>query len=221
MSASARLGAYAPLTDGSRGRSLADEPQSTFDDLMATYESRAESPSTAVSRRTTDFSIPASSRSSADESVCQDAAAAQAWGRFLHRFSWEWYCHLTFRRNLSVDRALMTFCHWMHRQNRREFGNRYASRGHQGIRHVRGLEWQNRGAPHFHVLMMDSDRLDIDEATADWKKLAGDALIVPYDDSRGGSFYVAKTSGPGGRGELDFGGQWSVSDSGRLREMRS
>ena len=156
-----------------------------------------------------------------DEFAASERYAVQAWGRFLHRFPWQWYCHLTFRRRVSADRAIMTFRHWMHGRNRKEFGNRYVERGHQGIRHVRGLEWQGRGAPHFHVLMLDCDKRSIEAAVADWRKLAGDGLILPYDHNQGGAFYVAKVYGPYGRADLDFGGEWSHSDSSRLCETRS
>lgn len=154
-----------------------------------------------------------------DELAGSELAAARAWGLFLHRYPWQWYCHLTFRRRVSVDRALMTFRHWMHKLNRKQFGNRYVSRGHEGIRFVRGLEWQNRGAPHFHAMLIDCDRLAIEAAVAAWQQLAGDAMILKFDHSQGGAFYVAKVYGPYGRGDLDFGGEWSRCDSGKLSDI--
>lgn len=64
--------------------------------------------------------------------------------------------------------------------------------------------------------MIETSRLSIDAATADWKKLAGDARIQPFNPKLGGCFYVAKVYGPGGRGELDFGGEWTTTDRLKL-----
>lgn len=141
---------------------------------------------------------------------------ATHWGRFLHHYPWTWYCHLTFRGKPSVEKALHTLRFWLHRRNIEQFGSHYAKRGRGGIRYVRGLEWQGRGSPHFHLLVIETSRLFIRTATADWKKLAGDALIQQFDHRRGGAFYVAKVYGPGGRGELDFGGEWKTSDRCKL-----
>jgi len=94
-------------------------------------------------------------------------------------------------------------------------------RGHAGCRHVVGTEWQRRHAPHFHLLLADCSQLSIPEAVADWRELAGDALIVPYDRRRGGApYYISKVYGPHGRGELDFGGEWSSSAASKLSDMR-
>ena len=150
------------------------------------------------------------------EGVRDDAEIAGAWGRFLHRHPWSWYCHLTFRGSPSVEKALHTLRYWMHCLNAKQFGSHYARRGRQGIRHVRGLEHQRRGSPHFHLLMIETSRLSIDHATREWKRLAGDALIQPFDRSKGGAFYVAKVYGPGGTGALDFGGEWTTSDRLKL-----
>lgn len=141
---------------------------------------------------------------------------ARAWGRFLHRFPWTWYCHLTFRGKPSVERALHILRFWQHRLNIKQFGCNYARRGRQGIRRVRGLEWQGRGSPHFHLLMIETSRLSIAAATADWQRLAGDALIQEFDRKKGGAFYIAKVYGSNGRGELDFGGEWTTSDRFKL-----
>lgn len=140
---------------------------------------------------------------------------ARAWGRFLQQYPWTWYVHLTFRGRPSVAKALHTLRFWLHRCNRRQFGTHYTRYG-TGIRHVRGREWQGRGSPHFHLLMIETSRLSIGAATADWKRLAGDALIQEFDRKKGGTFYVAKVYGPGGRGELDFGGEWSTFDRLKL-----
>ena len=141
---------------------------------------------------------------------------ASAWGRFLHRFPWRWYCHLTFRQNVSVEHARRTFRFWMHHRNKEQFGCNYARRGRLGIRHAVGLEWQHRGAPHFHALLVECDRLFIKSATDEWQRLAGDALIQEFDRRRGGAFYLAKVYGPDERGELDLGGEWCTSDRFKL-----
>lgn len=141
---------------------------------------------------------------------------ASAWGRFLARFLWQHYAYLTFRGSPSVAWACHTFRFWMHQVNKMALGNHYAEKGHPGIRFVRGLEWQQRGSPHFHVLLADTHRIDAQRALRLWKKIGGLAKIEKFDPKQGAAFYMAKTYGPSGPGELDFGGPWTSSDSLKL-----
>lgn len=141
---------------------------------------------------------------------------SSAWGRFLHQFPWCHYAYLTFRGSPSVPKALHTFRFWMHQINKMALGNHYAEKGRAGVRYVRGLEWQRRGSPHFHVLLADTQRIDRKRAIRLWKKLGGMVKLAEFDREQGACFYVAKTYGPTGPGELDFGGPWVTSDSHRL-----
>lgn len=97
---------------------------------------------------------------------------------------------------------------WHHDQNRRQFSPRYYARGHEGIRFLRGMEWRKRDSVHFHVLMIECDRLSIETTIYEWRKLAGDAKIEPYDPRKDATFHMSKVYGPWRGGALDFGGEW-------------
>ena len=127
---------------------------------------------------------------------------------FLRRQRWSWWCHLTFRRSPSYERANRVFMTWLHHINRKTCGNNYYKRA-QGLLWVRGTELQQRGARHFHALIAGCANLSIEDAVADWKKMAGDGKISTYDEHKGAVFYIAKVYAGGQRGDLDFGGPWT------------
>jgi len=132
-----------------------------------------------------------------------------AYAAFLRRQRWDWWCHLTFRRSPSYERASQVFMTWLNHLNRKVYGKNYAKRG-QGLQWVRGTELQKRGARHFHVLLSGCANLSIEDAVADWRKLAGDSKISVYDECQGAVFYVAKVYTGGRLGDLDFGGPWTL-----------
>jgi hypothetical protein len=145
-----------------------------------------------------------------DGTDCANAGeVSSAWGKWLHRLPWGWWCHLTFVIPPSRDRAEKLFTAWIHGLNHKLFGRSYY-RHHTGARWVRGMEWQRRGAIHFHVLIAETERLDIAEAARAWKKLAnGDAKIELYDNKQGATHYLAKVYFGLQTGEITLGGRWT------------
>ncbi len=59
---------------------------------------------------------------------------------------------MTFLIPPSRERAEKLFTAWIHGLNQKLFGRSYYLH-HDGARWVRGMEWQRRGAIHFHVLI--------------------------------------------------------------------
>lgn len=142
--------------------------------------------------------------------VCVDVGAlSSTWGAWLHAFSWGWWCHLTFRLPPSRERAEKLFAVWIHWISQKLYGRNFYLH-HDGVRWARGIEWQRRGAIHFHVLIAEADRLDIDAAVCKWKKLSGgDAEIDPYDHTRDATGYLAKVYSGLQTGEIHIGGRWT------------
>jgi hypothetical protein len=140
---------------------------------------------------------------------CADAGAvSSAWGTWLHTFSWGWWCHLTFRLPPAREKAEKLFTAWIHRLNQKIFGRSFY-RFHTGARWARGIEWQRRGAIHFHVLIAETEQLDIKEAVRKWRKLSGgNAVIDLYDPTRGATHYLAKVYSGLQTGEIHIGGRW-------------
>lgn len=126
---------------------------------------------------------------------------------FVCRYDWYWWCHLTFRTPPTWDWAVSAFSRWMNKLNRSTFGNNYYKRPNEGLRWLRGVERQQLGARHFHVLVAGSPKLHRDEATRLWGKLAGNAQIDVYDPTRGAAIYIVKKYAA--EGNLDLGGPWT------------
>ena len=147
--------------------------------------------------------------SSVDVDHARAAAVVEAYGRWLHKFNWGWWCHLTFRTPPSLDRALLTFRTWLRDINYQVFGRNYY-KYHLGARWVYGMEYQRRGAIHFHVLIADCAHLPIEAAQQAWKRFSrgGDAKIELYTRSKGATYYLAKVYYDHQAGEIDFGGRW-------------
>ncbi len=140
---------------------------------------------------------------------CADVGeVSSTWGTWLHGYPWGWWCHLTFLIPPSRERAEALFKAWLHGINRKLFGHNYY-RYHDGARWVRGIEWQRRGAIHFHVLIAEADRLKIADAVKSWKKLSGgDAKIELYDREQDATHYLAKVYAGRQTGEIHLGGRW-------------
>lgn len=137
-----------------------------------------------------------------------DSSVAAAWTEFLETHAWSYYITLTFRAPPSAQNAHRKFRRWLHRINRQRFGHNYY-RYHSGVPWARSSEQQSRGALHYHALIGACPNLDVEAATADWKKLAGIARIRRYVPGGGAAGYLAKVYSRDGRGEIDVGGDWT------------
>lgn len=121
-------------------------------------------------------------------------------------WNWNWFCHLTFKEETHPEAADKVFNKWIHIINRKVFGVRYWNRKEtDGVLWCKGIEYQQRGVIHFHVLIArvpgEMRRL---WAMDEWSKMAGYARIHPYVKHGGAEGYICKYASKGGI--LDFGG---------------
>ena len=127
-----------------------------------------------------------------------------AWAELLTRWSWEWFCTLTFSNpRVHPERANKAFRVWLAIANRTLFGRRWHKRG-EGVTWARGLELQQRGTIHFHVLVAGVADLRRLTMMDEWARLAGWARIRPVESQERVARYVAKYVAKGG--EIDLGG---------------
>lgn len=110
-------------------------------------------------------------------------AQNEAVGLHLSAFPWQWYVTLTFRASslseLSADHALWDFL--------------------RAVRKAQGFapgffavtEYQRRGVPHFHLLMLNVGDLRRLDAKDYWERY-GHARVEAYDPLRGANYYVGK-----------------------------
>ena len=125
-----------------------------------------------------------------------------AWVRFLRRYTWSLYAHLTFRDTPSQRRADDAFRTFIHKLNRQLYGQSYWKH-HSGVRWVRAEELQEREVVHFHVLIGHGPvtapferRLTAEFAQHTWRRLAGDGLVETYHAFKHGIAYLVKKYSP-------------------------
>jgi hypothetical protein len=127
-----------------------------------------------------------------------------AWAEFLGRWSWEWFCTLTFvEARVHPERAEKCFRVWLAKVNTAAFGRRWRRRG-KGVLWARGAEYQRRGSLHFHVLIAGVGAVRRLSLMDEWAKLGGWARIRPVQRQELVRRYVAKYVAKGG--EIDVGG---------------
>lgn len=137
-----------------------------------------------------------------------------SWGKWLHASSWGWWCHLTFRLPPSREKAEKLFTAWVHWISQKLYGRSFY-RFHDGVRWARGIEWQKRGAIHFHVLVAETEKLDMAEAARKWRKFSGETpKISLYAPKKGATFYLAKVYSGLQTGEIHIGGRWTGRAAG-------
>jgi hypothetical protein len=128
----------------------------------------------------------------------------EAWADFLGRWSWEWFCTLTFERErVHPERADKCFRLWLAKLNEACFGRRWRRKG-LGVLWARGTEFQRRGSVHFHVLVARVGNVRRLTLMDEWAKLAGWARIRPIKRQDLVRKYVSKYAAKGG--EIDVGG---------------
>lgn len=130
---------------------------------------------------------------------------SRAMGDFLHRFPWEWWGTITFRREIvsyAASRHVRQFLMWLERQRKGPVGAFIAVEMHK----YRGEGDPASLVPHVHFLALNVAGMS---RRAAWKYLydhCGRSRIEPYDPDRGASHYIAKYVGKEclERGEWDF-----------------
>ena len=124
----------------------------------------------------------------------------QDYVKFLSRFPWLWFCTLTFRPGLSIFQARWRLRTWM-RELKLALGT-----GNFAWFAVR--EDGKTGMDlHFHSLVMgltDRGAEQRVEWMRAWEKLAGDALITPFNPDAGGLAYILKNVNPDDPDAIDF-----------------
>ena len=119
-------------------------------------------------------------------------ALKQAWVDFLGRWHWEWFCTLTFEKvNVHPERADKCFRVWVSTANRMLHGRSWSKRG-AGVTWVRALEYQRRGAIHYHALVTDVGNLRRLTLMDRWHELAGFARVEAVKNQGWAGKYVAK-----------------------------
>jgi hypothetical protein len=122
----------------------------------------------------------------------------------LGRWSWEWFCTLTFvEARVHPERADKCFRVWIAKLNEQVFGRRWQRRG-QGVLWARGVEFQRRGSLHFHVLVARVGNVRRLSLMDEWAQLGGWARIRPVSRQDLVRRYVSKYVTKGG--EIDIGG---------------
>ena len=143
---------------------------------------------------------------------------SDAWERFLRRYTWDLYGHLTFRDNVTYPHATNLFRKFIHKLNRHLYGHNYWKH-HTGLRWIRGEELQKREVIHFHTLIGHGpvvaafDRtLTAEVAQTTWTRLAGDGLVEPYNPALDGIAYLTKKYHPG-YGHIDISSNLEAAPS--------
>jgi hypothetical protein len=107
----------------------------------------------------------------------------EAFVDWLNDYDWDWYVTLTFRNDIGEYYA---------RENFQRFHKEIRHRNGYRPEFVRVTEYQQRGVPHYHSLMLNVGglrRMDM----VDWcYNQFGISRIFPYDRDRGASYYLGK-----------------------------
>lgn len=116
-----------------------------------------------------------------ERKLAEDAKTALI--EYLSTFDWEWYATFTFRdpetKAGPAYRAWGSLCGYLR------------DRGVEP-QYFRGIEYQNRGTPHFHALMKNMGTVQRMQVKHWWDKHHGISRVFPYDRQLGARFYVAK-----------------------------
>jgi hypothetical protein len=122
----------------------------------------------------------------------------EAWGQFLSQFQWDWFVSLTFRDEVPTFRAYRILGRFLR--------DLEAAAG-VPIYWFRADEYGARlGRFHMHLLIGNVAHLRRLYWMDEWNRRAGYARILPFDDSKGAVFYVAKYI-------TKQGGEWAVSEN--------
>ena len=123
---------------------------------------------------------------------------AEAWGEFLTRFPWDWFCTFTFRDPVPSFTAHHRFAYFA-RDLERAAG--------LPIAWFRGDEYGPRGGRlHLHALILNVGNLRRLTWMDRWNERNGYARILPFDAEKGAAFYCAKYV------TKQFG-NWDLSDN--------
>lgn len=118
-----------------------------------------------------------------------------AWGQFVARWPWEWFCTFTFVHDTHPERALKLFRVWCSKLSREIYGPRWHKRAPYGVSYVVSIEFQKSGQIHLHALLGgvgDMRRLTWMDNWYALDDLAGFPRIYPVQSQTAVSNYVTK-----------------------------
>jgi hypothetical protein len=118
---------------------------------------------------------------------------AREWTVFLSRWPWDWFATMTFRGDPHPERAEKAWRLWCSKVNRALYGPRWHAKG-RGVGWCRATELQQRGAIHFHALLVFPEPVALRRFAFmdEWNALAGYARIEPPKRSDAVAAYCAK-----------------------------
>lgn len=119
--------------------------------------------------------------------------------------AWDWFCTMTWQSLVHPESALKLFHMFVHKLNKRVYGNRYYLKEGLGVFCCIAIEMQLRQVLHIHSLVAGVSRnISFTEFAQWWQNRAGSCNIDAYDSNRDAgqylSKYVAKSS------EIEFYG---------------
>lgn len=135
-----------------------------------------------------------------------------------HLCTWDWFCTMTWKSLVHPESALKLFYLFVHRLNKKIWGNRYYKGKDLGVFCCIAVEKQFRQVLHIHSLIsgVPNNILYTDHALW-WQRKAGSCEIEHYNYSRdAGSYlskYVAKDA------EVEFYGNISMVTNYEVPEL--
>ncbi len=132
-----------------------------------------------------------------------------AWCSFLGTWCWSWFGTFTFHEVVHPERADKLWRHYVRKLNDGLYGMRWRKNNYAGLPWVRALEYQQRGAIHFHCLL-GAGGVGVPgrwlAAEALWEELGGGIARVERIATQGlVAAYVAKYVTKAG--EIELGGE--------------
>ena len=120
-----------------------------------------------------------------------NACPSLQFAAFLARIDWNIIAHLTFKYDVSEERAKRYFDEWINRLNEISLGRRWHnwSKRKRRVYWVRSTELQSRGVTHFHVVVGNYTGTP-HAASRAWNSQTKNAEVMAY--SRGKLEYVVK-----------------------------
>lgn len=105
------------------------------------------------------------------------------YGEFLNQFHWDWYCTLTFKKEVSPRTAFKLFNVWKIKLKK--------ATGHR-IDYAMVIEPTplRNSIPHLYLLLSGSDSEKPYIWEQQWYRIGGKAKIEYYDSNRGASYYL-------------------------------
>lgn len=133
------------------------------------------------------------------------ALASSDYSTFLAPYTFDWFATFTFKDHIHPEAAEKAFRVWLNKINNHLFTRKWREKPPEGIRWVRGLEWQKRGVIHYHVLIAGVKGAIASSWSDTWHIEMGMGfadIVLLNHDQEAVKAYITKYVTKGG--ELDF-----------------